>query len=221
MSDGDGTGTDTATATATDAATGETVDYKALYEAQQADTDKWKGLSRQHEKRSKENADAAAAAAANQENLRKVAEALGLGTGEKTPDASAITAQLQAAQAIAAQKDRELAVLRAAGRAGADGEQLLDSRQFLAQIADLDPTDTAGISEAIKAAVTANPRYAAAAAGAQPVVQPARQASGTTDFNGSPGGQRQWTEADVQRASHAEVIKATKAGLLTQYLSGQ
>jgi hypothetical protein len=209
----------TATDAGTDAGTGDAVDYKALYEAATGDVDKWKGLSRQHEKRSKENADAAAAAAANQENLRKVAEALGLSAGDKAPDASAITAQLQAAQAAAAQQARENAVLRAAGRLAADGDALLDSRQFLTSIADLDPTDTAGINEAIKTAMKDNPRYAAAAAGAQPVTPPARQASGTADFNGSPGGQRQWTEADVIRATPAQVRKATADGLLAQYLS--
>lgn len=221
MGDGDGTATDTATATTTDATTDGTVDYKAMYEASVVDAEKWKGFSRKHEKQAKDNADAATAAASNKDMLTKVAEALGLASGDKGPDPAAITAQLAAAQAATAQQARENAVLRAAGRLGADGDALLDSRQFLAAISNLDPADSTAIGEAIAAAVKDNPRYATGAAGTQSVVQPQRQASGTSDFNGAPGGQRQWTEADVQRAPHAEVIKATKAGLLKQYLSGQ
>lgn len=222
MTDTAGTGTDTVTATdgdgtTADPAAGGTPDYEALYKASQLDVDKWKTQSRKHEKLQKENAAAAATVPAQQDMLAKVAAALGLDTGDKAPDAAAITAQLEAAKASAASQAREVAVLRAAGRLAADGDALLDSRAFLAQIADLDPADTAAITEAINQAVKANPRYAAGAA--QTVVTPTRQASGTTDFNGSPGGQRQWTEADVARATPAQLATATKAGLLAQYLT--
>jgi len=218
MSDGDGTATDTATATTTDATTNGTPDYKALYEATVADAEKWKTFSRKHEKDAKANAEAAQAAATNKDMLAKVAAALGLDAGDKGPDPAAITAQLQAAQAAAASQAREVAVLRAAGRLGADGDALLDSRAFLAAIADLDPTDTTAIGEAIAEAVKANPRYATGTATSVPAT-PTRQASGTSDFNGSPGGQRQWTEADVARATPAQLRKATADGLLTQYLT--
>lgn len=230
MSDGDGTGTGTAPTTTPgatpDATTDGTVDYKALYEATVADAEKWKTFSRKHEKDAKANAEAAQAAATNKDMLAKVAAALGLDSGDKGPDAAAITAQLETAKAQATAQARENAVLRAAGRLGADGDALLDSRAFLAAIGDLDPADATAIGEAIAAAVKANPRYAAGATGtgtgdgipAAPV-PPARQASGTTDFNGAPGGNRQWTEADVARATPAQLRKATTDGLLKQYLS--
>jgi hypothetical protein len=219
------TATDTAatgTGTSTSTGTGEP-DYKAMYEAAKADVDKWTHLSRQHEKRSKENATAAASAAAEQAKLDKVLAALGLDTvSSKTADVDTITSQLQAAQAAQRAHAVELAVLRAAGRNGADGDALLDSRQFLQSLEGVDPTDTAAITDAIKTAVTNNPRYGRTASAtdgaATTTTTAARQASSTGDFNGSPGGQRQWTEADVQRATPTELRKATKDGLLKQYL---
>lgn len=215
---GDGTAgvqptTDTTTTAGTGTGTAGTPDVAAL----QADLDKWKALSRKHEAQSKANADAASAAATNKDMLAKVAEALGLAAGDKAPDAGAITAQLQAAQAAAAQQARENAVLRAASRLAADGDALLDSRAFLAQIAALDPADTAGISEAITTAMKDNPRYGAA--GTATPTPPARQASTAGSFDGAPGGQRQWTGDDVNRATPAQVLKAMKDGLLKQHMS--
>jgi hypothetical protein len=215
----EGTGTDTGTGT--DGGTG-TPDYEALYKAAAADVDKWKSMSRKHEKQAKDNADAGQTAAQRQAALDKVLAALGVESGSKPADVDAITAQLQQAQASARAREVELAVLRVAGRAEADGDALLDSRSFLDSLKGVDPTDTAAITEAVKAAVTANPRYGRAATATDSTAtttQPARQASSTGDFNGSPGGQRQWTEADVERATPAELRKATKDKLLVQYLS--
>jgi hypothetical protein len=125
----EGTGTDTGTGT--DGGTG-TPDYEALYKAAAADVDKWKSLSRKHEKQAKDNADAGQTAAQRQAALDKVLAALGVeAAGSKTPDVDAITAQLQQAQASARAREVELAVLRVAGRSGADGDALLDSRSFL------------------------------------------------------------------------------------------
>lgn len=216
----DGTGTDTGTGTEGGAGT---PDYKALYEATQADVDKWKTLSRKHERQAKENADASAAAAAEQAKLDKVLTALGLDTAtSKTADVDTITSQLQAARAAQRAHAVELAVLRAAGRNGADGDALLDSRSFLDSLNGVDPADTAAITDAIKTAVTTNPRFGRAATdtdgAATTTTPPARQASSTSDFSGAPGGQRQWTEADVQRATPAQLRKATADGLLKQYL---
>lgn len=212
-----GTAADTDTDTTTAAAQTDIGTAPATPDLQ-AEVDKWKALSRKHEKQSRENAAAATTAADRQASLDKVLAALGMESGATTPDAAAVTAQLQAAQTAAAQQARENAVLRAAGRLGADGDQLLDSRAFLAAIGDLDPADTAAIGEAITEAVKTNPRYAAGAATGAPAT-PTRQASGTTDFNGSPGGQRQWTEADVVRATTAQLEKATADGLLKQFLT--
>lgn len=220
----EGTGAATEAGT-TDGGTG-TPDYKAMYEAAQADVDKWKGLSRKHEKQAKDNSEASQTAAQRQAALDKVLAALGVeGTGSKTPDVDAITAQLQQAQADSRARAVELAVLRAAGRNGADGDALLDSRQFLNSLDGVDPNDAAAITDAVKAAVTANPRYALAAdtagqgANTQQQQTQQRQASSVGEFNGAPGGQRQWTQADVDRATPAQLEKAVADGLLGAYLN--
>lgn len=220
-------GTGAATEAATTDGTG-TTDYKAMYEAAQADADKWKGLSRKHEKQAKDNSDASQTAAQRQEALDKVLAALGVdGAGSKAPDVNAITAQLEQEKAASRARAVELAVLRAAGRNGADGDALLDSRSFLDSLNGVDPTDTAAITDAVKAAVTANTRYALAAdtagkdgsTGQQQTQQQQRQASTVGEFNGAPGGQRQWTQGDVDRATPAQLEKAIGDGLLNNYLN--
>lgn len=206
------TGTDTGTGTTPASPAAPTVDW-------QAEAEKWKHLSRQHEKRAKDNADAATAAQTQQQLLAKVAETLGLPTGDaKTVDSAAIEAKLAAAQAATTAQARENAVLRAAGRLSADGDALLDSRSFLQSIAELDPTDTAGINAAIAEAVKANPRYAANGTTA-PATPPAPARSTATSFEGAPGGQRQWTAEDVARATPAQMSKALRDGLLKTYLT--
>lgn len=86
--------------------------------------------------------------------------------GEK-PDAAALTKALTEREADAKQAKTELAVYRLAGKNGADPDALLDSRGFLAKLADLDPSDTTKITKAIKDAVTENPKLKAVlAAGA-------------------------------------------------------
>lgn len=183
----------------------------------QAEAEKWKALSRKHEKQAKENADAASAATARQESLNKVLAALGIeGTGPKGPDIDAVTQQLAAAQAATTAQARENAILRQAGKLGADGDALLDSRAFLAAVSDVDPADTAGISAAIAEAVKTNPRYATGTAPAAPAAPPRSTA---TSFEGAPGGQRQWTAEDVAKASPAAMQKALKDGLLAAYLA--
>lgn len=184
----------------------------------QAEAEKWKALSRKHEKQAKDNADAAKAESGQRDLLSKVAEALGLSTGDaKQVDAAAVEAKLAAAQAATLAQHRENAVLRAAGKLGADGDALLDSRSFLATIADLDPADTAGINAAIAEAVKANSRYATNGTAA-PAIPPAPRSTATS-FEGAPGGQRQWTAEDVARATPAQMRKALKDGLLTAHLT--
>lgn len=77
--------------------------------------------------------------------------------GEK-PDAEALTKQLTEQTTAAKQAQVELAVYRAAGKHGADADALLDSRAFLAKIADIDHTKTADVEKAIKEAVENNPK---------------------------------------------------------------
>ncbi|MFH8793845.1 hypothetical protein [Streptomyces sp. NPDC017941] len=55
----------------------------------------------------------------------------------------------------------QAAVIQAAPTVGADVARLLDSASFTAAVAQLDPTDTAAVTEAIKNAVAAQPYLAA------------------------------------------------------------
>ena len=176
-----------------------------------AEVEKWKAQARANERRAKENADAAKASEAQQKLLAKVAEQLGLST-ETVADPAVIAAKLAAAENEATSRAREIAVLRAAQALGADGDALLDSRAFLGQLANVDPTDLDAVKAAVTAAVTAAPaKYGRPAATPEPV----RQASTAGTFDGAPGGNRQWTEDDVKRAKPAEVTKAMHQGLLT------
>lgn len=87
--------------------------------------------------------------------------------GDEKPDAAALTKALTEREADTKQAKTELAVYRLAGKNGADPDALLDSRGFLAKLADLDPSDTAKITKAITDAVSENPKLKAVlAAGA-------------------------------------------------------
>jgi len=238
-----GTETGTAATTTTTAATTTTTDQATAaaaagataqaaaptIEQLQADVDKWKAMSRQNEAKAKAKTDGDEA---QRKLLADVAAKLGIATAGGAPDPAAITAQLEAAQRNAKASSVELAVLRAANRLGADGDALLDSRQFLTQLDGLDPAQPEGIEAAIKAALAASPaKYArgtqaaatdagaAAATGASTATGTA-SASTAGDFNGAGGGARQWTDADVRRAKPSEVAKAIEQGLMKTLLGG-
>ncbi|MDJ1136221.1 hypothetical protein [Streptomyces iconiensis] len=112
---------------------------------------------------------------------QQIGKALGLVDNDTPPDPAALTQQLTTAQTQARQTAVELAVYRTAREAGGDPDALLDSRQFADTLADVDPTDTAAVSAAVEAAVTANPKLAAAPSG------PPR---GGAEFTGPPTGER-------------------------------
>lgn len=175
--------------------------------------------------KAKEHADALTALKqASQTQLDNIARTLGLKPDEATPeqilaqrDAERGRADAAAAQARATAV--ELAVFRAATIAQVNGNALLDSRAFVATLTGLDPAaDDFGqrVSDAITAAVEANPGWKLAAAPTPPVppAPPAVPKSGTGPVTGVPDGPRQWTEADVERASPAQVQKAMDDGLL-------
>lgn len=120
------------------------------------------------------NAKAQAADEARTALVQELGKALGLvKDGEQAPKPEELTAQVQAAQQAARAAQVELAVHRSASTHKADPSALLDSRAFLAKVADLDPTaDDFGekVTAAIKQAVTDNPKLLAAqAAGASSV----------------------------------------------------
>jgi hypothetical protein len=217
----DGTGAATAASTAA-TQTAPTV------EQLQADVEKWKALSRKNEQAAKAKGENDAA---QKKLLAEVAAKLGIANADGQPDPAQITAQLETAQREMKSRTTELAVLRAAGRLGADGDALLDSRAFMAQLDGLDGTEA--IEAAIKLAVAQSPaRYGrgTAQAAATDTGTAAGNGAGTTasagastagGFAGSPGGNRQWTEQDVSNASPAEVTKAMEQGLLKNLLGSR
>ena len=99
--------------------------------------------------------------AAQQTQLDGIAKALGLKTDDTPPDPAKLTEQLTTEQAKARDAQVQLAVYRNASAGNADPDALLDSASFLRTVAEIDPTDSAAVTAAIKAAVEANPRYKA------------------------------------------------------------
>lgn len=119
----------------------------------------------------------AAAEAAQTEMAKKVGKALGLVEDEEVDPAKLIE-QATTSQKAAKKAAVELAVFRAAATANADPEALLDSRTFLATVADIEPSDSAALVAAITDAVATNPRLGKA----EPVVPGMRpnRAQGTS-----------------------------------------
>ena len=184
--------------------------------------------------KAKENADALdALKQQSQKQLDGIAQALGLKPEQATPeqimaerDAANATAASAAAQAR--QSQVELAVFRAAAQSGANGSALLDSRMFVAGLDGLDPSSPdfgQQVADKISAAVDANPAWKAVAPAAAVVppplaAPPAPPAAPVPARSGgehtAPGGNRQWTRADVTAAakrSPQEVVDAIEAGL--------
>ncbi|QKN87649.1 scaffolding protein [Streptomyces phage Cumberbatch] len=128
--------------------------------------------------RSRVTAKQQAADDARAQLAQEIGKAIGLVPGDTPPDPAQLTQQLTESQAQARQTAVELAVYRTARAAGADPDALLDSRAFAASLADVDPADTDAVTDAIKAAVQANPKLSAAPAG------PPR---GGADFTGQQG----------------------------------
>lgn len=130
------------------------------------------------------------AAKAAQDRANAILKAAGLTEDGKADPEAAVTKATQERDA-AMQKARDnavqLTVYRSAGKAGADPDALLDSRGFAQAVKDLDP-DAADfgdkVTEAIKAALKANPKLAAAT-GTQGGQGPARQGADHTGGSGS------------------------------------
>jgi hypothetical protein len=130
------------------------------------------------------NAKKTAADEARVEMAQTVGKALGIIT-DGPIDPAALTDQIAAAKAEANQSAVELAVYRASEAAGGDPVALLDSRTFLANVADIDPSDTAALAAVITAAVGENPRLGKAApvpSGMKPNPAQGRSASPPADI---------------------------------------
>ncbi|WP_263120848.1 hypothetical protein [Cellulomonas sp. RIT-PI-Y] len=140
------------------------------------------------------NAKATAAQEARDAVLQEFGKALGfIKDGDGTPDVDALTKQATDAQVAARTAQIELAVFRTAGNHEGDPNALLDSRAFLAKVADLDPTDAefqTKVDAAVKAAIADNPKLKAAQAAAR---------SGT-DLTGGTGEGRSTTPKSLTDA---------------------
>lgn len=178
----------------------------------------------------KEHADALATLEAkSQQQLDGIAKALGLKPEEATPEQ--IMAERDTARAASdasASRAREaaveLAVFRAAAQSQVNGNALLDSRSFVATLTGLDPAAAdfgQRVTDAITAAVEANPGWKLATPAvptptppplAAPAAPPAPSRSGGEHT--APGGNRQWTQADLAGRTGDEISQAMEQGLL-------
>lgn len=102
------------------------------------------------------NAKAQAAEEARAEFAQTVGKALGLVKDEPI-DPKALADQAATATAEARTSRQELAVFRAATGLNADAIALLDSRSFMAKLADVDPSDHLAVAAAVGEAVAGNP----------------------------------------------------------------
>lgn len=173
--------------------------------------------------RAQRDADAAEQA----KRMDAFAIALGLKSGDEPPDPAKLAEELERTReshkselerqaAEIRQRDLRLAVLTQAPSLEANGLLLMDSMSFLRKLDGLDPAAddfSERVGEAIKAAAEANAQYRLAPPKAEPKPPPTIPRSGG-EHNGAPGGNRQWTVEDVDRATAAQVAKAQEDGLL-------
>jgi len=156
------------------------------------------------------NAKAQAAEEARKELANTIGKALGIIEDGAETDPAKLTESLTASQAEAKRARVELAVFRNAAAAGGDPAALLDSASFLAKVADLDPTDSAALSEAIRTAVEANPRLGAALAEPKPPApNPAQGTSGS-----GPATPAQLTRAELESMTPEQIVEAQQQGRL-------
>jgi hypothetical protein len=193
----------------------EAVTARAEADRLKAEAERWKQQSRQQEARSKANHQQVRGL---EGVVRQIAEKLEIPFDDK-PDPEEVARRLTEAQTVARQRTVELAVYTTAAEAGAMAAALLDSREFMARTAMLDP-DAADfpsqVADLVREAAQM-PKYQAPAPPPPPALtpqvtqppsqqQPAAQfqqppaqppaASSGADFNGAPGGNRMWTQAD-------------------------
>lgn len=137
---------------------GELPDDPAVLKAEIAKLRKENGAERT-------NAKTKAADDARAELTDKLAIALGIKKEGEKPTAEQLTKELTEQQTTAKTAVTELAIYKAAGANGASPDALLDSRAFLASVAELDPASAdfqKQVGAAIKKAVTDNPKLKAA-----------------------------------------------------------
>lgn len=145
-----------------------------------------------------------------------IAKALGLKDDDDPVKAAQTAAQeREAAKAVARNLAVENAVLRSAGKHGADPAALTDSRSFMRALEALDPEAdefAAKVGEAITAAIEANPALKAQAPAPTPPARSGGPVGGGAPVAGQLG------EDDIKGMSPAEIVKAKEDGRLNQLL---
>lgn len=112
-----------------------------------------------------EQAKKTAAEEAKQSLAQQIGKAIGLVADDAPPNPDDLLKQLSGKDSELRQSRVELALYRAAAKAGADADALLDSRSFLSNVDKLDVTSdtfSADLASVIKQAVEANPKLATA-----------------------------------------------------------
>lgn len=148
-----------------------------------------------------------AAEEARAELAQTIGKALGL-VKDEAIDPAKLTEQLTATQVQAKQAALELAVFKATPDASV-ATALLDSRSFLAKIADIDPADAVALAAAVSEAVNENPALGKRA----PAPNPAQGSSGS-----GPTSVTQLTEADIKDWTPEQIVAAQNEGRLNTLL---
>lgn len=127
-------------------------------------------LAKERDKRQGLEAQLTELQGAQQQQMDAITKALGLKSEDAPPDPAALASQIETEKSGRLAAERDLAVYRAASdpEVGANASRLLDSTRFRDSIRDIDPTDTAALSAAIKAAVEADDMFKAAQPAASP-----------------------------------------------------
>jgi hypothetical protein len=150
-----------------------------------------------------------AADEARKELAQTIGKALGL-VEDEAVDPAKLTEQVSSLTADNKQAKLELAIFHAAGPAGADPAKLLDSRNFMQSVAEVDPSDTAAVAKAITEAVAANQAFAVTPTSRVPAPNPAQGSSAA----GAPDIDSQIAEAqkrgDVKAVIHLQNQKLTQ-----------
>ena len=161
------------------------------------------------------NAKAKAAEDARAELTQEFGKLLGFVDNETPADPAELARQIEAEKAARRSTQVELAVYKAAAKAGGDPDALLDSRSFLGTLDDVDPSDSDAVVAAVSAAVEGNPRLGVEKPSRLPAPNPAQGSSA----GGAPSLGDQIADAE-KRGDRATAI-ALKAQKLADIAADQ
>lgn len=210
------TATDTGTTGATTEATAATTEATGLDALPESWANEIKRL-RAENASDRTEAKKKAAQDATDALTKKLGEALGLIKGDEAPKPEDVIAQLTAERDTTAKKLRELtedrALRNAATTHGGDYGSLSDSKKLSKAIAELDHTADdypSLVDEAVKAAITADPKLKVQAASQVSTVDTSKAAGETAE---------QLTREQLAKMSPADRLKAAREGR-TKNLTG-